>query len=380
MANSTFTNQQYTTPISLTTGVSGTLPIGNGGTGTATTFTAGSIVFAGAGGTYTQDNASLFWDDTNNRLGIGTATPNFQLVVEGNDAVARITRFENTTDQFSAAVLFERARGTQASPSNISNSDWMGKFQFRARVGGSMVNQNYLASVYNTTANYFGFYDSSLTEMARFDTTNGRLGIGTTPTEKLHVYNDTNGNTFMRIENRSTGTSARAGFGVFNGSGAGDFAFIILNGQNYNGVTGWNDRLSIQTGSTITNGMVWYAAAGGLQLSTSATDAKDLFVQETTGRVGIGVGTPTGALHLKAGTATASTAPLKFTTGTVNTSAEAGAMEYNNTFHLTNSDATRRHIVTAPNTTKVTAGAPYTNDGYIVVNIGGTDFKVMTTA
>jgi len=55
-------------------------------------------------------------------------------------------------------------------------------------------------------------------------------------------------------------------------------------------------------------------------------------------------------------------------------------MEYNNTFHLTNSDATRRHIATAPNTTKVTAGAPYTNDGYVVINIGGTDFKVMTTA
>ena len=74
------------------------------------------------------------------------------------------------------------------------------------------------------------------------------------------------------------------------------------------------------------------------------------------------------------------TAPLKLDTGTNLTTAEAGAIEYNNTFHVTNSDATRRHVVTAPNTTKVTAGAPYTNDGYITINIGGTDFKVMTTA
>lgn len=55
--------------------VAGTLGVGYGGTGTATAFTAGSVVFAGASGVYTQDNANLFWDDTNNRLGIGTASP-----------------------------------------------------------------------------------------------------------------------------------------------------------------------------------------------------------------------------------------------------------------------------------------------------------------
>jgi len=88
----------------------------------------------------------------------------------------------------------------------------------------------------------------------------------------------------------------------------------------------------------------------------------------------------TARLHISAGSATAGTAPIKLTTGTLNTTAEAGAIEYNNTFHVTNSDATRRHIVTAQNATKVTASAPYTNDGYITINIGGTNFKVMTTA
>lgn len=43
--------------------------------------------------------------------------------------------------------------------------------------------------------------------------------------------------------------------------------------------------------------------------------------------------TPTAVLHLKAGTATASTAPLKFTSGTNLTTTEAGAIEYNGT-HL----------------------------------------------
>lgn len=53
--------------------ITGILPVANGGTGTGTQFTLGSIVFAGASGVYTQNNANLFWDNTNNRLGINTS-------------------------------------------------------------------------------------------------------------------------------------------------------------------------------------------------------------------------------------------------------------------------------------------------------------------
>jgi len=48
---------------------------------TVPSFTSGSVLFAGANGLVNQDNANLFWNDTNNRLGIGTATPNAQLNV-----------------------------------------------------------------------------------------------------------------------------------------------------------------------------------------------------------------------------------------------------------------------------------------------------------
>jgi hypothetical protein len=64
--------------------LAGTLGVANGGTGTATAFTAGSVVFAGASGVYSQDNANLFWDNANDRLGIGTATPSVPLDVTEN--------------------------------------------------------------------------------------------------------------------------------------------------------------------------------------------------------------------------------------------------------------------------------------------------------
>lgn len=75
--------------VSLTLGWSGTLATTRGGTGTATAFTAGSIVFAGASGVYNQDNANLFWDDSNNRLGIGNAAPACALDVTGGIQTSR---------------------------------------------------------------------------------------------------------------------------------------------------------------------------------------------------------------------------------------------------------------------------------------------------
>lgn len=45
--------------------------------------TAGSILFLGAGSTLAQDNANLFYDDTNNFVGFGTNTPDSTLEIDG---------------------------------------------------------------------------------------------------------------------------------------------------------------------------------------------------------------------------------------------------------------------------------------------------------
>ena len=75
------------------------VPLSNGGTGVSTTFTQGSVVFAGASGLYAQDNTNLFFDNANNRLGIGTATPSSTLDVKG---IFRLTGSSSGYSTFTA--------------------------------------------------------------------------------------------------------------------------------------------------------------------------------------------------------------------------------------------------------------------------------------
>lgn len=79
-----------------------TVPVANGGTGTTTAFTAGSVVFAGASGVYSQDNTNFFWDDTNNRLGLGTSSPSQTLDVKG------IFNIYDTSKTYAAGIATEQ--------------------------------------------------------------------------------------------------------------------------------------------------------------------------------------------------------------------------------------------------------------------------------
>ena len=103
------------TPSTATSGaitVAGTLVVGNGGTG-LTTITAGRILF-GAGTSALGNSASLFWDSSNSRFGVNTATPAVTAALVGTDALlipvgttgqrptgaAGYLRFNSTTGEF----------------------------------------------------------------------------------------------------------------------------------------------------------------------------------------------------------------------------------------------------------------------------------------
>ncbi len=87
-----------------TFGWAGQLPVSGGGTG-SNTFTAGSVLFSN-GTSIIQDNSNFFWDDTNNRLGIGTTSPTSTLSVNGDTSITgNLTVTGNITGSITATNL-----------------------------------------------------------------------------------------------------------------------------------------------------------------------------------------------------------------------------------------------------------------------------------
>jgi hypothetical protein len=182
---------------------SGTLPVANGGTN-ASTFTAGSVVFAGSGGTYTQDNTNFFWDNTNKRLGIGTNTitssyklflKNGGLVLSDDNVNHGITGLAPTDAFFTAlkgTTLYGGAffRGLNDSTTfaalgfegiNYNGSTTIPSVNFR---GAKKLSTSYAALSSSEMVMRFENLSNSLMVFLG----NGNVGIGVdAPSEKLHV-------------------------------------------------------------------------------------------------------------------------------------------------------------------------------------------------
>ncbi len=105
--------------------------------------------------------------------------------------------------------------------------------------------------------------------------------------------------------------------------------------------------------------------------------ATNNYAAQFTGKVGISTAAPTAALHLPASTTSAGTAPLKIASGTVMTTAETGAIEYNGTnLFFTRSGTTREGVLTQSAVTTETL----VSDTSVTVNIGGVTYKLLARA
>jgi len=192
---------------------------------------SGSIQFSN-GSAFASDAANFFWDDTNNRLGIGTATPGATLDVHNSGAIVA---------------------------------------QFNKTVSGNSYIQQLMAGAakwkhgFTTATGAFDIIDdvNALTRLSLLNT--GQL--------KLNAYTST-----------SAFTGTTAGFLAFDTSG---------------------NILSVTSPATSPSGV-----SGAIQFSNGsafASDAANLFFDDTNNRLGVGTNAPTATGHFKGSGATSAT-------------------------------------------------------------------------
>ena len=165
---------------------------GGGGGGvsigdTITGATQGSVLFTGASSALAQDNSNLFFDDSNNRLGIGTNSPSHTLHVRNQTvaASAPLARFESDEGN----VLINRYGGIMLQNNEPSGAEPIeaNRFQIQQRDGDNTdPPDGPLDFSYGDGS--AGFVSAANTIMRI--TSGGNVGIGlgsTDPSTKLHV-------------------------------------------------------------------------------------------------------------------------------------------------------------------------------------------------
>ncbi len=182
---------------------------------------------------------------------------------------------------------------------------------------------------------------------------NGRIGMGTNdPEESLELK--LNGDNDIQISSANPPSAPELAFYTTNGTFAvpefltDNEAIGYMTGKVWTGSGKSGDVANIQIKADGDH------SAGNLptKIEFTVTEANDTsvgehdpeFVIASTGNIGIGLNGPSAALEIKAGTASANSAPLKLTSGTNLSSVEAGAMEYDGT-HLYFTPSTTRKIL-----------------------------------
>lgn len=223
--------------------------------------------------------------------------------------------------------------------------------------------------VYATSSNTYG-------ESANMTFDGNQLLIGgsaaVVSTDVANFFRNQNASTSIWCLNNTNNTAAQAGYFVSadNASTSGSVRMLSssftpsgpLIGGSFAIVT--NSSVGMQLGTVSNTGILLWTNNTNIGRFTS------------TGRLGIGVD-PTALIHLKAGTSSANTAPLKFTSGTNLTTAEAGAMEYNGAdLFFTKSGTTRGNVIVATAVTTETV----VSDTTLTVTYNGTTYKMLVKA
>ena len=164
-----------TTIGSISSGLTGVLPVANGGTNTSTLTANKVLVGNGTSAVLTPTN--LHWDNSNNRLGINATSPTVNLHITGNQRIFYT--------EFPALELYRNLNVGEVGPAG--QGFFLGALDNNIPInaGGVFANLGNPSTTGNLV--FFTRTDNNLTEKMRI-VSNGNVGIGTaTPAEKLSV-------------------------------------------------------------------------------------------------------------------------------------------------------------------------------------------------
>ncbi len=184
----------------------------------------------------------------------------------------------------------------------------------------------------------------------------GKVGVGiAAPSSKLHVYEPTA--TIQQVTFESNVATGRSIQEVQMTSGAGGAKFDLrAHGSSYS-ETIFGNSMTDATAMISQNSSLFVIGNYSNTDMVFGTNNVERIRILAGGNVGIGLTSPTAYLHLKAGTSTAGTAPLKFTTGVNLGTAESGAMEWDGSrLYMTNTTPTRNTLAYLSD---IPAGATY---------------------
>ena len=296
--------------------------------------------------------------DASGNVGIGTVTPAQALDVNG---VAKATRFFAGNGTFTAPSLtfgdttsgfYSPSAGTINFTLGGVNSGQITNNKFTSYVPFNVSNGTAALPAYSfggslgtgmnsPVANTIGFSINGA-EKIRIDAS-GKVGVGTTAPEEFTHHWTTNGTGLtygLKLTNKSSSNAVGNATGI-----------LFDMGHTSDSANRGKGGIGYVFGSQNTWGRGdLYFMQNSVADASLATVSNAVMTITNAGNVGIGTTLPTAFLQVKAGTATANTAPLKFTSGVNLTTPEAGAVEYDGTnIYYTDSGAVRRTLATATN-------------------------------
>jgi len=242
-----------------------------------TALTQGSVPFIGTSGALTQDNANLFFDDTNNRLGINTNSPTTALDVFGSGIIGRV----NGTSTNNAFLGFASAGTNRWSIGNVQSDH-------RFRIYNEATTSE-LVSVLSTGE--FGIGIANPTTKVHIDggasALIANLDANVSIAKSLSFRSDNSARFNIEVSGTESGSNAGANLFVRRYSDAGSLIDTPLTIERSTGIATFSSTVVIGSGTSNKDLTIYGATGVGIEIyeTTSGTGKRLQLTQDSTSTI-----------------------------------------------------------------------------------------------